>query len=189
MRLHIEHTTTYVYARPVSFGRHRLVLRPREGHDLRVERMQLRLTPAASPRDGSATSSATRSRSSTGSSRPTPAPSSTTSSSSAWPPFPARAVPRSVAGAVSAAIRSARGRDHRRLSSRPSYPDDVHRAPRLARGGARQMTRWTPRERCMALCERVGTHGRLSAPAGEGRAEPGADADAEDADRAATWRR
>ena len=46
MRLHIEHATSYVYERPVSFGRHRLVLRPREGHDLRVERMQLRLEPA-----------------------------------------------------------------------------------------------------------------------------------------------
>ena len=46
MRLHIEHTTSYVYERPVSFGRHRLVLRPREGHDLRVERMTLRLEPA-----------------------------------------------------------------------------------------------------------------------------------------------
>ena len=46
MRLHIEHTTRYVYERPVRFGRHRLVLRPREGHDLRVERMHLRLEPA-----------------------------------------------------------------------------------------------------------------------------------------------
>ena len=45
MRLYIEHTTTYVYERPVSFGRHRLVLRPREGHDLRVERMELHITP------------------------------------------------------------------------------------------------------------------------------------------------
>ncbi len=45
MRLHIEHTTTYIYERPVTFGRHRLVLRPREGHDLRVERMHLRITP------------------------------------------------------------------------------------------------------------------------------------------------
>ena len=45
MRLHIEHTTVYTYERPVTFGRHRLVLRPREGHDLRVERMQLRMTP------------------------------------------------------------------------------------------------------------------------------------------------
>jgi transglutaminase-like putative cysteine protease len=45
MRLYIEHTTTYRYDRPVTFGRHRLVLRPREGHDLRVEHMELRITP------------------------------------------------------------------------------------------------------------------------------------------------
>ena len=48
MRLYIEHTTTYHYERPVSFGRHRLVLRPREGHDLRVERMELLITPGHS---------------------------------------------------------------------------------------------------------------------------------------------
>jgi transglutaminase-like putative cysteine protease len=47
MRLHIEHVTTYRYARPVTFHRHRLVLRPREGHDLRVETLHLQLTPAA----------------------------------------------------------------------------------------------------------------------------------------------
>jgi transglutaminase-like putative cysteine protease len=46
MRLHIEHTTSYAYARPVTLQRHRLVLRPREGHDLRIERMELRLAPA-----------------------------------------------------------------------------------------------------------------------------------------------
>jgi transglutaminase-like putative cysteine protease len=46
MRLHIEHTTTYRYERPVRFGRHRLVLRPREGHDCRIERMRLHLEPA-----------------------------------------------------------------------------------------------------------------------------------------------
>jgi transglutaminase-like putative cysteine protease len=46
MRLRIEHATSYVYDRPVSFGRHRLVLRPREGHELRLERMDLRLEPA-----------------------------------------------------------------------------------------------------------------------------------------------
>ena len=46
MRLHIEHTTSYAYAKPVSLQRHRLVLRPREGHDLRIERMRLQLTPA-----------------------------------------------------------------------------------------------------------------------------------------------
>jgi len=46
MRLHVEHTTTYSYARPVTLHRHRLVLRPREGHDLRVERLRLDVTPA-----------------------------------------------------------------------------------------------------------------------------------------------
>ena len=47
MRLQITHVTTYTYARPVTFHRHRLVLRPREGHDLRVERMHLELSPAS----------------------------------------------------------------------------------------------------------------------------------------------
>ena len=46
MRLRIQHVTTYAYQRPVTLHRHRLVLRPREGHDLRVERMHLELTPA-----------------------------------------------------------------------------------------------------------------------------------------------
>ena len=46
MRLHIEHTTSYTYRRPVTFHRHRLVLRPHEGHDLRIERMRLELSPA-----------------------------------------------------------------------------------------------------------------------------------------------
>jgi transglutaminase-like putative cysteine protease len=45
-RLRIEHRTTYTYARPVRLGRHRLVIRPREGHDLRVESMVLDITPA-----------------------------------------------------------------------------------------------------------------------------------------------
>ena len=46
MRLHIEHSTSYTYAKPVTLQRHRLVLRPREGHDLRIERMHLHLAPA-----------------------------------------------------------------------------------------------------------------------------------------------
>jgi transglutaminase-like putative cysteine protease len=45
MRLKIEHITTYTYRKPVALHRHRLVLRPREGHDLRVEHMHLQLTP------------------------------------------------------------------------------------------------------------------------------------------------
>jgi transglutaminase-like putative cysteine protease len=44
--LRIEHHTTYRYRRPISFGRHRLVLRPREGHDVRVVEMSLELFPA-----------------------------------------------------------------------------------------------------------------------------------------------
>ena len=45
MRIHIEHATIYRYSRPVHFDRHRLVVRPREGHDVRVEEMHLRLEP------------------------------------------------------------------------------------------------------------------------------------------------
>jgi transglutaminase-like putative cysteine protease len=43
--LRITHTTKYSYSEPVTFGRHRLVLRPREGHDLRVESFKLHITP------------------------------------------------------------------------------------------------------------------------------------------------
>lgn len=46
MQLHIVHTTTYRYERAVTFLRHRLVVHPREGHDLRVKRMVLTLQPA-----------------------------------------------------------------------------------------------------------------------------------------------
>jgi transglutaminase-like putative cysteine protease len=44
--LRIEHRTIYTYARPVSFGRHRLVLCPRSGHDLHVRSMKLEIFPA-----------------------------------------------------------------------------------------------------------------------------------------------
>jgi transglutaminase-like putative cysteine protease len=47
MRLRLQHVTRYSYARPVTLHRHRLVLRPREGHDLRVEQMHLTVTPAS----------------------------------------------------------------------------------------------------------------------------------------------
>ncbi len=43
--LRIVHETIYRYTKPVRFGPHRLVLRPREGHDLRVEEMNLDLEP------------------------------------------------------------------------------------------------------------------------------------------------
>ena len=45
-RLAIVHETTYRYRRPVTFGPHRLVLRPREGHDVDVVSMELAVTPA-----------------------------------------------------------------------------------------------------------------------------------------------
>ncbi len=44
--LHITHETLYTYEVPVSFGEHRLILRPREGHDLQVVSMVLDITPA-----------------------------------------------------------------------------------------------------------------------------------------------
>lgn len=47
MRLRIVHQTRYFYHKPVEFGPHRLVLRPREGHDLRVESMELNIAPFA----------------------------------------------------------------------------------------------------------------------------------------------
>lgn len=43
--LRIIHETTYSYRTPVRFGPHRLVLRPREGHDVRVEEMRLEIAP------------------------------------------------------------------------------------------------------------------------------------------------
>lgn len=42
--LRIVHRTTYRYSQPVEFAPHRLVIRPREGHDLRVERMTLTIS-------------------------------------------------------------------------------------------------------------------------------------------------
>lgn len=44
--LRIVHRTIYRYSAPVAFQPHRLVIRPREGHDLRVERLTLAIAPA-----------------------------------------------------------------------------------------------------------------------------------------------
>jgi transglutaminase-like putative cysteine protease len=44
-RLTIHHRTEYRYARPVAFGEHRIMLRPRDGHDLRVLSGDLRIEP------------------------------------------------------------------------------------------------------------------------------------------------
>jgi transglutaminase-like putative cysteine protease len=43
--LRIHHKTEYRYARPLAFGEHRIMLRPRDGHDLRVFSSELEITP------------------------------------------------------------------------------------------------------------------------------------------------
>src|SRR6266851_2456723 len=43
--LTVRHITTYHYKRPVSFGEHRMMLRPRESHDQRVLEARLEITP------------------------------------------------------------------------------------------------------------------------------------------------
>ena len=48
--LNVRHTTTYRYARPVHFGDHRLMLRPRDSHDLRLIRTSLKCSPPATLR-------------------------------------------------------------------------------------------------------------------------------------------
>jgi transglutaminase-like putative cysteine protease len=44
--LTIHHKTEYRYTHPVAFGEHRIMLRPRDGHDLRVVSGDLRIEPA-----------------------------------------------------------------------------------------------------------------------------------------------
>jgi transglutaminase-like putative cysteine protease len=44
-RLRIHHKTEYRYAHPVAFGEHRVMLRPRDGHDLRVRDSKLTIVP------------------------------------------------------------------------------------------------------------------------------------------------
>ena len=43
--LQVEHTTTYRYARPVTFGEHRVMFRPRSGYDVQVLDLSLEVTP------------------------------------------------------------------------------------------------------------------------------------------------
>ena len=43
--LHIVHDTTYFYKKAVRFGPHRLVIRPREGHDVRIEEIRVEIEP------------------------------------------------------------------------------------------------------------------------------------------------
>lgn len=44
--LTIRHKTEYRYAKPVSFGEHRVMLRPRDSHDLRVIGLRMTVDPA-----------------------------------------------------------------------------------------------------------------------------------------------
>jgi transglutaminase-like putative cysteine protease len=46
--LSVRHKTVYRYAHPVSFGPHRLMLQPRDSHDLRVSDTTLNITPTPS---------------------------------------------------------------------------------------------------------------------------------------------
>lgn len=46
----MRHSTTYRYRRPVAFGEHRLMFRPRDSHDLRLLDTALLIRPAASIR-------------------------------------------------------------------------------------------------------------------------------------------
>jgi len=45
-RLQIKHVTTYQYPETVTLLPHRLLLRPREGHDIRIESAELIISPA-----------------------------------------------------------------------------------------------------------------------------------------------
>jgi transglutaminase-like putative cysteine protease len=49
-RLDVRHTTVYRYAKPVRFGPHRAMLRPRDSHDLKLRSTRLTVSPAATVR-------------------------------------------------------------------------------------------------------------------------------------------
>lgn len=46
-RLTVDHKTVYRYRRPVTFGEHRLMFRPRDSHDLRLLDTQITVSPPA----------------------------------------------------------------------------------------------------------------------------------------------
>ncbi len=49
-RIRITHTTDYLYSEPVTFGPHRVMVRPREGHDVHIESSRFRIDPQPSLR-------------------------------------------------------------------------------------------------------------------------------------------
>src|SRR5436305_7468552 len=48
--LTVRHATSYRYSAPVAFGPHRLMLRPRDSHDLRLIDAELALSPPGAVR-------------------------------------------------------------------------------------------------------------------------------------------
>jgi transglutaminase-like putative cysteine protease len=48
--LTVRHATTYRYAQPVELGQHRLMMRPRDSHDLRLLHSELTLSPPGTVR-------------------------------------------------------------------------------------------------------------------------------------------
>ena len=46
-QIHLIHETVYSYSAPVKFTQHRMVLRPREGHYIRLNTMNLSISPEA----------------------------------------------------------------------------------------------------------------------------------------------
>lgn len=49
-RLSVRHVTTYSYSKPVEFGEHRLMIRPRDSHDARLLNATLEIQPQANVR-------------------------------------------------------------------------------------------------------------------------------------------
>ena len=49
-RIRIIHNTQYHYRQPVTFGTHRAMLRPREGHDVHIVKARLDIGPPATLR-------------------------------------------------------------------------------------------------------------------------------------------
>ena len=47
-RIRIQHLTEYLFASKVTFNPHRLLIRPREGHDVRIESSKLEISPVYS---------------------------------------------------------------------------------------------------------------------------------------------
>ena len=46
MKIRIQHRTTYRYHQPVRIGQHKIMIRPREGHDVHIESSVLEIRPS-----------------------------------------------------------------------------------------------------------------------------------------------